>query len=110
MNHQHQKLAAGAWGDLGFAEQMANIGSEVERTIKCKEKGNVDFSRRAFERALELLDLTLADGRNIARLKELARLREMLADRYFFENTYQSSDEDWRKYFFSFNFAARANT
>ena len=108
MNYQHRKLAAGAWKKLSFAQQMANIGSEIERTIKWKEKGNEDFRRRAFERALELLDLSLRDGKNKTRLRELARLREMLSDQYFFENSYHSSDKDWRKYFYCFNFAARS--
>lgn len=28
------------WKDLSFAEQMANVGSEVERALKWKEKDN----------------------------------------------------------------------
>jgi len=30
----HKELADGKWQLLSFAEQMANIGSEVERTIR----------------------------------------------------------------------------
>ena len=71
MNYQHQQLAAGRWKELSFFEQMANIGSEVERTIQWKKKNNEDYSRRAFERTLELLDLTIADPKNKKRLKEL---------------------------------------
>jgi len=33
MNIQHKELAAGRWNKLSFVEQMANVGSEVERTI-----------------------------------------------------------------------------
>jgi hypothetical protein len=99
MNYQHRELAAGRWNQLSFAEQMANVGSEIERTISWKSKGNPDYSRRAFERALELIDLTAADAKNRTRLKELLRTRECLADHFVFDNSYQSSPESWEKYF-----------
>jgi len=107
MNVQHKDLAAGRWNSLSLCEQMANVGSEVERAIKWKEKGNAQYSQMAFERALELLDLTVADEKNKKRLKELLRLREMLADYFAFENVYQSSDLNFQNYFSAFNFAAR---
>ncbi len=109
MSYQHRQLAQGKWFKLTFTEQMANIGSEVERTISWKNKKNQDYSRLALERALELLDLTVEDPKNIYRLKELLRVREALADYFFFENNFSSSDELWKKYFYHFNFAARRN-
>ena len=36
--HFHQSLASGRWQQLSFVEQMANIGSEVERALSWKEK------------------------------------------------------------------------
>ena len=107
MNVQHKNLAAGKWNSLSFLEQMANVGSEVERTIKWREKKNAQYSQMAFERALELLDFTVADEKNKKRLKELLRLREMLADYFVFENVYRSSDKSFQNYFYAFNFAAR---
>lgn len=109
MEYQHKKLANGGWQKLTLIEQLANIGSEVERTIKWKNKGNVEYSRMAFERALELLDITIADPQNRKRLKELTRLREFLADYFAFGNDYQSSDKQWQNYFYAMNFAARVN-
>jgi len=97
------------WFELTFFEQMANIGSEVERTIAWKEKNNPQYSKMAFERSLELLDLTISDPRNKSRLKELLRVRETLADYFEFDNIYKSSDKLWRGYFFPFNWAARLN-
>lgn len=107
MNIQHKNLAAGRWNSLSFCEQMANVGSEVERAIKWREKRNAQYSHMAFERALELLDLTVADEKNRKRLKELLRLREMLADYFAFDNVYRSSDRNFQNYFSAFNFAAR---
>ena len=69
-----------------------------------------DYSRRAFERALELLDMTVADGKNRARLRELLRVREALADHFFFDNSYQSTQESWQRYFRCFHFAIRGKS
>jgi len=107
MNYQHPQLAAGRWFQLSFFEQMANVGSEVERAIKWKNKRNLKYSRLAFERALELLDFTIADKKNKKRLKELLRVRETLADYFAFENEYKSTDKSWQNYFYAFNWAAR---
>lgn len=106
MNYRHKELAEGRWMKLSFMEQMANIGSEVERAIIWREKDK-DYSKKAFVRQLELLDLTLADPKNRLRLKELARLREVLVDYFAFDNQYGSSDKLWHSYFYPFNFAAR---
>jgi hypothetical protein len=104
---QHKDLASGRWKILPFCEQMVNVGSEVERTIRWKEKGNPDYSNRAFIRAHELLDMTIADEKNCRRLKEIVRVREALADHFYFNNEYQSTDASWSNYFYCFNYAAR---
>lgn len=92
---------------MSLAEQMANIGSEVERAIKWQEKGNLEYSDKAFFRSLELLSLFLDCQKNRARLKELARLYEALVDYFKGENIFSSSAELWRKYFYAFNWLAR---
>jgi hypothetical protein len=107
MNYRHRELAKGKWDLLSLTEQMANIGSEVERTISWKAKGRMDLSGRAFERAIELLDLTNADAKNRFRLKELLRVREALADYFVFDNIYQSTSESWQRYFRCFLMAVR---
>jgi hypothetical protein len=107
MSIQHRELAAGRWFELTFMEQMANVGSEVERTILWRGRGNQEYSTKAVERALELLDLTIADARNRRRLRELTRVREALADYFYADNRYGSSDQLWRTYFHAFAYAAR---
>lgn len=109
MKYQHQKLASGKWEKMSFMEQMANIGSEIERTILWKKKQNMNYSEKAFERGLELLSLTIADKKNKKRLKELTRLYECLVDYFKFDNQFKSSDQLWQKYFYAFNFAVRKN-
>jgi len=106
MTVRHQELAAGRWFRLSLVEQLANVGSEIERAIRWRGKGNAEVGGRAFERALELLDLTIADEKNRSRLKELTRLREALADYFWFDNRYGSCDESWQRYFHAFTYAA----
>ncbi len=109
MSYQHKGLAAGRWNHLSFFEQMANIGSEVERALKWKTKHNSDYCQQAFERALELMDLTLDSVRGFTRLKELTRLREAIVDYFSGSNEFASTEASWRKYFSNFTYAARKN-
>ena len=107
MNYQHKNLAAGRWKQLPFLEQMANIGSEVERALNWRAKNNTPYCQQAFERALELMDLTLEGSNSLSRLKELTRLREAVVDYFSGGNQYRSTEASWRKYFLYFTYAAR---
>jgi hypothetical protein len=102
----HRELATGRWFGLPLMEQLAHVGSEIERAMRWRSKGNTEYARRAFERALELLDLTIADAKHRSRLRELTRLREVLADYFWFDNRYGSTDESWKRYFHAFTHAA----
>lgn len=103
---QHPSLAAGGWQTFSLAEQLANIGGEVERALNWRNKNNPDYSRAAFLRALELPGLTIADPRHRRRLKELTRLREALLDFFLGDNEFRSTEKSWRNYFYSFGYAA----
>jgi len=109
MNFQHQELALGRWNELSLIEQMANIGSEVERALKWKSRNNTEYCISAFERALELLDMTLDNCKQKIHLKEIARTREILADFFFGSNYFMSSNDSLRAYFLQFACAARKN-
>ena len=102
----HKGLASGRWFKLSFFEQMANVASDVERTIKWGNKGNADFKQKAFDRVLELLDFTIADPKNKKRLREIVRVREALVDYFLFDNEYGSTDILWQDYFYCFSYAA----
>lgn len=109
MSFQHKELSQGRWQKLSFFEQMANIGSEVERAINWRNKKDEKYSQMAFERALELIDLTIADGKNRSRLRELTRVREAFADYFVCGNQYSSSEKSWKNYFYSFAIALKLN-
>ncbi len=105
MNYQHKELASGKWRKFSFIDQMGNIGSEIGRAISWRSK-NKKLSREAFERALELLDLTIEDTKNKSKLKELCLLLETLADYFYFDNEYSSTDKEWNDYFYNFEYAS----
>lgn len=107
MSYQHKELAEGRWGRMPLVEQMANIGSEVERALNWKAKNNPDYSLRAADRAVELSDLSLASARRFPHLKEVARLREILLDYFYGSNEYGSTAASLRSYFSPFTYAAR---
>lgn len=101
-------LESGRWFKLSLVEQMANIGTDVGRAIQWKVKGDELASRQAFERALELIDFTVADQKNRKRLKEILRVREFLADYFVGSNQYGFTDDAWQNYFYYFGYAAAA--
>jgi hypothetical protein len=107
MTYQHQNLAEGRWAQMSLMEQMANIGSEVERALHWRAKNNAPFCQKAVDRALELLDLSLESAKEFPQLKELTRTREILVDYFLGDNQYQSNDNLWRKYFLPYAIAFR---
>ncbi len=107
MSVQHKELSSGRWAEMSLAEQMANIGSEVSRALNWQKKGKKDLSQRAFNRALELLDMTISHIKKYSRLKELFRVREAMVDFFCGTNQFCSSELLWRKYFDHFAYLAR---
>jgi hypothetical protein len=106
---QHRDLAAGRWWTLSLAEQLGNVGSEVSRAARWTTR-NPELAQGALYRALELLDLTLDDPRHRrspARLREIARAREVVADFFAGPNQYQSTAASVQKYFDAYALAAR---
>jgi len=59
----HPELANGRWHTMTIAEQLGNVGSEYERALSWKERGDTARFEQAFARLLELLDLTIVDPR-----------------------------------------------
>jgi hypothetical protein len=107
MTPQHKDLSSGRWAEMPLAEQMANIGSEVSRALNWQKKDKKDLSQKAFNRALELIDMTIAPMKKYSRLKELFRMREALVDFFCGTNQFCSSELLWRKYFDHFAYLAR---
>ena len=106
----HAGLASGRWWTLSLAEQLGNAGADVGRAIRARDERDQGRFDAAFDRALELLDLTLADPRwSGPRLREIARTREVVCDFLVGDNRYGSTPEVLENYFLAFAIAARRN-
>lgn len=103
---QHKTSAEGQWQKLTLMEQLGNIGSEISRAILWRGRDQHIYEQ-AFERALELLDLTIQDAHASTTLRELTRVREVLCDAFLGGSEYGSSLDEFDRYFFSFAYAAR---
>lgn len=100
--------AAARWGRFTIAEQLAHVGSEVERTFRAQEAGNLPRRDLALARALELFDLTAADPRWAGpRRREILRAREAFCGCLFAADTSASSVAGLRRYFLAFAVRAR---
>lgn len=100
VKYQHAGLADGQWGKMSFAEQMGNIGSEVSRAFRWFEKNPVR-SQASFERAVELMDLSIKAADSSGKLSELCRAREEFCD-YFNGNEWGSEPQRIQKYYDQF--------
>lgn len=101
-NFQHKELAEGRWGEIPFNLQMGNIGSEVSRSLKWREKGNEKRMDAAINRALELFDLSIRFNHDPAKLKELCRAREEFCDYFFGGNYFQTDPARMQRYYDQF--------
>ncbi len=107
----HKELAAGKWLQMTLAEQMGNIGSEVHRSINWLLKKDERF-KSAFERALELFDLTLEDNRWKGRYKEICRSRELFCTMMLEPESFKNLEKDLNQldmYFTQFAIKSRMN-
>lgn len=103
---QHKTQENGAWLKHDLIFQLANIGSEVIRALNWQKKGNSEYSQLAFERALELFDMTIDDPKNIKRLKEVCRAREVTTDFFVGDNQYRTPAKFLENYFTQFTHLA----
>lgn len=106
----HESLAAGRWQALEPVEQLAHIGSEVDRAIRARRSGRETRHDAALRRALELFDLTAADERwRGPRRRELLRAREEFCRLFFSDDVPPEAADSLSRYFLYFAIAARHN-
>jgi hypothetical protein len=106
--NRHSGLAAGRWHTLSVVEQLANIGSEVDRAIRAHDAGKQARRDLAIDRALELFDLTAADPRwRGPRRREVLRAREEFCRLFFDDEVPSGSAASLQRYFL--HYAARRN-
>lgn len=99
----HSEETRRNWPTHSIVYQMGNIGSEVSRALKWKEKGNSHRAATAIDRALELYDLTIAANvNNPPRLREVLIAREEFCDYFFGGNSWHTDPARMQKYYDGF--------
>ena len=105
LNYVHPPALIASWPSLSLPMQMANIGSEVGRAIKYRRLAKEHLAKKAFVRALELLDLSVDAAiaydreHQTARSRELCRLREEWRDYFVGDNQYHTDPDRLINYY-----------
>ena len=93
---------------MTVAEQLAHVGSEVERALRAHAVHNDRRRDFAMDRALELFDLTATDPRwRGPRRREILRAREQFCSELFADGPAPDGAAGVRKYFLAFAVLAR---
>lgn len=90
------------WYNMTIGEQISNVGSEVNRAIRCKNQNDEAKKVRFYQKAVELLELTCDDPKNKHRCGELSFCIEELTDYFVGTNRYNTTDESLMKYYDAF--------
>ena len=90
------------WFSLSIGEQISNIGSEVLRADKWKQRGDIIKMRGFYNAATSFLRLSIMDPRNKSITGELNLCIDELADYFIGDNKWQTSSETLKRYYNSF--------
>lgn len=90
------------WFSMPIGVQLSNVGSEVHRAIKWKNKGDEQKKSSFCAKAIEFLELTKADPKNQYRKGELNGCINELKDYFMGENIYDTTEEQLIKYYDAF--------
>ncbi len=93
------------WWEMSIGQQIANVGSEVARAIRHKNKGNKEGAEEYCIHAVEMLGYSKLDPKNINRRKELLLAQEELVDYLLGENRYGNDDASIMKWYDAFLFS-----
>ena len=78
----HRNLESAKWRKFSVKQRELMIANELNRAKNWIEKNDLEEVKNCYERALELLDLTVEITKSASRLKEYLRLREMIGKLY----------------------------
>jgi len=78
----HKTLTAEKWEKYPFYKQILMIANELNRAKNMILTSDVLETEKCYERAFELIDITASTNKNKGILKELLRLRELMAETY----------------------------
>ena len=90
------------WYAMPIGTQISNVGSEVHRAIRWKNKNDADKAANFCDKAIELLELTKSDPKNHSRIAELDNGILELQDYFEGENLFGTTDNVLIRFYDSF--------
>ena len=93
----HRDLTKERWSQFPFFQQVLMVANELHRANKWIEKRDFSEVKLCYERAFELLYLTIEVLRERRKLKELLRFKEALALLYIKKRPLLSENKSLEK-------------
>jgi hypothetical protein len=84
---QHATLSPERWSAFSLDQQILMIANEMNRAGKLTRPGDGDRRRSAYERVLNLTDLTIRVRTKRTFRREMLRWRDLVAEMYVAETT-----------------------
>ena len=89
------------WFEMPLAVQMSNIGSEVHRAVRWKNKNDDDKATSFCKKAIEFLNIIKRDPKNKYRINEFDEAINELKD-YFFSSDCSTDETTLINYYDDF--------
>ncbi|MCM8795903.1 MAG: hypothetical protein NC928_04395 [Candidatus Omnitrophica bacterium] len=87
MNKWHKTITKEKWAGFSLKEQILMIGSEILRAKNWLEHKDIETTLICYERAMELIDLTVTQGDLSLKIRKLLlQLREAIGFLYLKES------------------------
>ncbi|MDP8227780.1 MAG: hypothetical protein P9L89_09110 [Candidatus Celaenobacter polaris] len=78
----HTHLTSEKWKSFSLDKQILMIANEINRAKNWIDKKDFEKVLNCYERAFELIDLTVDSSKNKSLVNELMRFRELIATEY----------------------------
>lgn len=78
----HRNMTCEKWNIFSKSKQILMIANEINRANNLLINNNFNEVNKCYERAFELIDLSVADPKWNKHLKEILRMREILSQLY----------------------------
>jgi hypothetical protein len=93
----HPGLTVERWSEFPHHQQIIMIANELQRGINMIDRNDRPEFGEAMERAFELIDLTVAASVRKSEIRELLRLREVMAQSFIEEKVERTYVETMMK-------------
>ena len=90
------------WFSMPLGVQISNVGSEVNRAIRYRNKNDRQKAENFCDKAVEFLEIMKRDPKNTARINEFNAAIDELNDYFKGNNTYQTTDRVLTRYYDAF--------